>query len=77
MQPLPTRLASAAGHIERLPKATALRQLSMGRLLDSDGFAITAKRLDALAHAPLTAEAAATALTARSSSWPRLGSRTA
>jgi predicted nucleic acid-binding protein len=32
---------------------------------DSDGFAITAKRLDALPHAPLTAEAAATALTAQ------------
>lgn len=33
--------------------------------LDSDGFAITAKRLDALPHAPLTADAAATALTAQ------------
>lgn len=32
---------------------------------DSDGFVITAKRLDALSHAPLTAEAAATALTAQ------------
>jgi predicted nucleic acid-binding protein len=32
---------------------------------DSDGFAVTAKRLDALPHAPLTAEAAATALTAQ------------
>jgi predicted nucleic acid-binding protein len=32
---------------------------------DSDGFALTAKRLDALPHAPLTAEAAATALTAQ------------
>jgi predicted nucleic acid-binding protein len=32
---------------------------------DSDGFAITAKRLDALPHAPLTTEAAATALTAQ------------
>ncbi len=33
--------------------------------LDSDGFAITAKRLDALPHAPLTADAAAMALTAQ------------
>jgi predicted nucleic acid-binding protein len=33
--------------------------------LDSDGFAITAKRLDALPHAPLTADAAAAALTAQ------------
>jgi predicted nucleic acid-binding protein len=33
--------------------------------LDSDGFATTAKRLDALPHAPLTADAAATALTAQ------------
>lgn len=33
--------------------------------IDSEGFAITAKRLDALPHAPLTAEAAATALTAQ------------
>lgn len=32
---------------------------------DSEGFAITAKRLDALPHAALTAEAAATALTAQ------------
>ncbi len=32
---------------------------------DSDGFAITAKRLDALRHAPLTAEAAAMAVTAQ------------
>jgi predicted nucleic acid-binding protein len=32
---------------------------------DSDGFAVTAKRLDALPHAPLTAEGAATALTAQ------------
>jgi predicted nucleic acid-binding protein len=32
---------------------------------DSDGFAITAKRLDALPHAPPTAEAAATAVTAQ------------
>jgi predicted nucleic acid-binding protein len=32
---------------------------------DSDGFAITAKRLDALPHALLTAEAAATAITAQ------------
>ena len=32
---------------------------------DSNGFAITAKRLDALPHAPLTAAAAATALTAQ------------
>jgi predicted nucleic acid-binding protein len=32
---------------------------------DSDGFAITAKRLDALPHAPLTADAAAMALTAQ------------
>lgn len=31
----------------------------------SDGFALTAKRLDALPHASLTAEAAATALTAQ------------
>jgi predicted nucleic acid-binding protein len=33
--------------------------------LDSDGFTITARRLDALPHAPLTADAAATALTAQ------------
>ena len=32
---------------------------------DSDGFAVTAKRLDALPHARLSAEAAATALTAQ------------
>ncbi|MHB8241113.1 MAG: PIN domain-containing protein [Solirubrobacteraceae bacterium] len=32
---------------------------------DSEGFAITAKRLHALPHAPLTAEAAAAALTAQ------------
>jgi predicted nucleic acid-binding protein len=32
---------------------------------DGDGFAVTAERLDALPHAPLTAEAAATALTAQ------------
>ncbi len=32
---------------------------------ESDGFAITAKRLDALPHAPLRAESAATALTAQ------------
>jgi predicted nucleic acid-binding protein len=32
---------------------------------DSRMFALTAKRLDALAHAPLTAEAAASALTAQ------------
>lgn len=32
---------------------------------DGDRFAITAERLDALPHAPLTAEAAATALTAQ------------
>ncbi len=33
--------------------------------LDSDGFAITAKRLDALPHAPLTADADAAALMAQ------------
>lgn len=33
---------------------------------DGDGFTITARRLDALPHAPLTAEAAAAALTAQS-----------
>jgi predicted nucleic acid-binding protein len=33
--------------------------------LDSDAFAVTAKRLDALPHAPLTADAAAMALTAQ------------
>jgi predicted nucleic acid-binding protein len=32
---------------------------------DSDGFAMTARRLDALPHAPLTTEAAATAVTAQ------------
>ncbi len=32
---------------------------------DNEGFAITARRLDALPHAPLTAEAAAAALTAQ------------
>lgn len=32
---------------------------------DSDGFAVTATRLGALPHAPLTAEAAATAITAQ------------
>jgi predicted nucleic acid-binding protein len=32
---------------------------------DSVGFVITAKRLDALPHAPLTAESAATAITAQ------------
>jgi predicted nucleic acid-binding protein len=33
--------------------------------LDSDGFAITTKRLDALPHAPLTADAAAMSLAAQ------------
>ena len=43
---------------------------------DSKAFALTAKRLDALKHAPLTAEAAASALTAQAALAAAPASRT-
>jgi predicted nucleic acid-binding protein len=70
---LPTRSASVAGRIDRLEAALADGELwtcppSLLEMRysarDGDGFALTAKRLDALRHAPLKTETAAAAVTA-------------
>ncbi len=54
--------ALAAGELWTCPP-TLLEMRYSAR--DSDGFALTAKRLDALSHAPLRAESAAAAVTAQ------------
>jgi hypothetical protein len=54
--------ALAAGELWTCPQ-TLLEMRYSAR--DSKGFALTAKRLDALPHAPLSAESAATAITAQ------------